>query len=218
MFLFLEPNRKYVHLKWLLNLDSVSTHKTNCLSELSVSWFRSSTEERVNTILLSQSLCGGSGKQCRLNWPASSVYPRGPKFTYETAEHSCICSARTHRYTHSSHSDASNGVHLSIESNNPERFLPMYTSRKDKCASEHVLAHTQRQTCIQIWGHWWLLYTKLRHVHAGKQACRCAIHFVAASVWTRTFMALGRQPLAFLRHWKRGILTNLAPFVRLRFY
>lgn len=138
--------------------------QTDCLSELSVSWFRSCTEEWVNTILPSQSLCGGSGKQCRLNWPASSVYPRGPKFTYETAEHSCICSARTHRYTHWSRSDASNGVHSSMESNNTERLLPMYTSRKDKCASRHVVAHTQTQTCIQIWGCSCVVHKA--HVHA----------------------------------------------------
>lgn len=90
---------------------------------------------------LPQSLYNSSGKQYRLSWPASSVYLVGLKFTYETREHSCICSAHTlHRYAHWSYSHASEQVRSSVDANNTDRLLSMYYN---ECESGQIGTHSQ---------------------------------------------------------------------------
>lgn len=85
---------------------------------------------RVSKHSPSQSLHKGSGKQCRLNWPNSSVYPTGPKFTQETTQHYCNRLARTvYRYTRLSYSSASTVVHSSMDASNTERYLTMHAKR-----------------------------------------------------------------------------------------
>lgn len=65
-----------------------------------------------------QSLYKGSGKQCRLVWFASNLYPRGPEFIYETTDGSGFCFACRHGTGTQSHAHASRGVHLSTNTNN----------------------------------------------------------------------------------------------------
>lgn len=154
--------------------------------------------------LPSQSLYKGSGKQCRLNWPASSMYPRVPKFTHETAEHSHIffCTHAPHRYT----------VSLPYKpkwafkrGHNAE--IKLYACKKHKCAFRHVDKHTQKLTCTR----WQMkvvgVCRQSRQMQKSKHAQE--LHTVFVSVWTCRLTVFGRQPLTVLRHWYWRILDTL---------
>lgn len=87
--------------------------------------------------LPSQSLHKGACKQCRLNWPASTVYPRGPKFTKERYLF-CTHVPNTRFTLH-----GSKGVHSSMDADSVEILAFMYAKRTNK-QQDH------RHTCTKM--------------------------------------------------------------------
>lgn len=151
--LFHETNRKCSHLKWLLNLQSLRVHKTNCLSEMSFSWSRSCTGEWVNTICHpSHYIKAQVNNEGKIGRPPACTQGSKVHLWNRSALLYLFCTHKQHRYTHWSHSHASKGVHSSVDANDTERFLPACT-KKNKRASRQGDTRIQKNTCIQIWGH-----------------------------------------------------------------
>ncbi len=192
-------------------MASVWTHKTNCLFQMSLFWSPGCTEKWVNTICHLSHCIKGVGKQCRLNWPASTVYPRGPKFT---EEHYLFC---THvpntRHTVTlpcKYRCAFKHGHWDIQ-----HWDFLYLCMHAKRTRDKTRRHTW--TCIKLDMHvhknlWFLTSEDKAHKGIEARMHKYYTHSVFVSVWTCRFTVFGKQLLAFIWLWNRDILPLLDTF------
>lgn len=139
-----ETNRKYFHLKRLLNWESVRVHKTDCLFEI----FPGLEAAQSVNMICHPSHC----IKARVN--NAGWLGRPPACTQEVQSSpvSTICFARMYSTPGTqSLSHALKGVHPSMDTNNTEIFIPMYACKKDKLATRQVDRYAQKCIRAQIW-------------------------------------------------------------------
>lgn len=114
------------------NAKSLRVHQTNCLRD--ISFYCSQQSEQTRSVFFSPRHCL---KACVNNWPASSVYPGGPKFTWERYLFLRACTPQVQSHSHAI-----------IQAVHSSRGHRRRWDVRVQGGSVNSKAHVQKQTCL----------------------------------------------------------------------